>query len=100
MAAAAPAATPLDTPDDVAAQLERQRDGVPEAWNLGEEVVLFGAGYRVPVPGRCRPLEHKLRIHRDTGCAQNYFAGAGVLWAVTGSNRRPLRCKRSALPLS
>ena len=21
-------------------------------------------------------------------------------WAVTGSNRRPLRCKRSALPLS
>jgi len=23
-----------------------------------------------------------------------------VSWAVTGSNRRPLRCKRSALPLS
>ncbi len=23
-----------------------------------------------------------------------------LLWAVTGSNRRPLRCKRSALPLS
>jgi hypothetical protein len=22
------------------------------------------------------------------------------MWAVTGSNRRPLRCKRSALPLS
>jgi hypothetical protein len=23
-----------------------------------------------------------------------------IEWAVTGSNRRPLRCKRSALPLS
>jgi hypothetical protein len=52
MAASTPAAMSLDTPDGIATQLERRRHAVAEAWNLGDEVVLFGAGDRVPVPGR------------------------------------------------
>ena len=52
MAASTPAPTSPDTPEGVAAQLERRRLAVAEAWNLGDEVVLFGAGEPVPVPGR------------------------------------------------
>ncbi|MDQ3955756.1 MAG: aminopeptidase P family protein [Actinomycetota bacterium] len=46
------AATSLDTPEGIAAQLERRRRAVAEAWNLGDEVVLLGAGDPVSVPGR------------------------------------------------
>ncbi|MDQ3982551.1 MAG: aminopeptidase P family protein [Actinomycetota bacterium] len=50
--ASTPPAASLDTPDGVAVQLERRRRSVVEAWDLGDQVVLFGAGDRVPVPGR------------------------------------------------
>ena len=42
----------LDTPEVIAAQLKRRRRAVVGAWNLCDEVVLIGAGERVPVPGR------------------------------------------------
>jgi Xaa-Pro aminopeptidase len=64
MAASTPAATSLDTPDGIAAQLERRRYAVAEAWNLGDEVVLFGAGDRVPVPGR-RDRMYPFRAHSE-----------------------------------
>ena len=50
MAASTPDATSLET-TDIAVQLERRR-AVVEAWDLSDEVVLVGAGERVPVPGR------------------------------------------------
>jgi Xaa-Pro aminopeptidase len=37
---------------DVATQLERRRQAVAELWNLDHELVLIGAGERIPVPGR------------------------------------------------
>ena len=52
MTANHPGATPLDSPDDIGAQLRRRRAAVAAAWNLNNEVVLFGAGEPVPVPGR------------------------------------------------
>ena len=52
MAATTRPAPSLDATDGIAAQLERRRHAVAEAWNHDDEVVLFGAGDRVPVPGR------------------------------------------------
>jgi Xaa-Pro aminopeptidase len=37
---------------DVCAQLERRRRTVAEHWQLSDEIVLFGAGSRIHVPGR------------------------------------------------
>ena len=62
--AATPAATSLDTPDGIVAQLERRRHAVAEAWDLGDQVVLFGAGDRVPVPGR-RDRTYPFRAHSE-----------------------------------
>jgi Xaa-Pro aminopeptidase len=45
-------AASLGTADNIAGQLDRRRRAVADAWNLGDEVVLIGAGERVPVPGR------------------------------------------------
>jgi Xaa-Pro aminopeptidase len=50
-------ANPVDAPSldptpTVASQLERRRLAVAEVWNLGDEVVLVGAGERISVPGR------------------------------------------------
>ncbi len=64
MSASTPAATSLDTPDGIAAQLERRRRAVVEAWNLGDEVVVFGAGDRVPVPGRADRM-YPFRAHSE-----------------------------------
>ena len=36
----------------VAVQLERRRRAAAERWELDDQVVLVGAGERVPVPGR------------------------------------------------
>jgi Xaa-Pro aminopeptidase len=47
-----PDAVARQTADEIAAQLARRRRAVAEAWNLGDELVLIGAGERVPVPGR------------------------------------------------
>jgi Xaa-Pro aminopeptidase len=49
--APARAASP-EAPDEVAAQLDRRRRALAEAWGLASEVVLVGAGEPVPVPGR------------------------------------------------
>jgi Xaa-Pro aminopeptidase len=38
--------------DNIAAQLDRRRRTVTDAWDLSDEVVLIGAGERIPVPGR------------------------------------------------
>jgi Xaa-Pro aminopeptidase len=49
-----PAATPDVAVDDaaIAAQLERRRRAAAEQWQLDDQVVLVGAGDRIPVPGR------------------------------------------------
>jgi Xaa-Pro aminopeptidase len=39
-------------PDDITAQLERRRKAAAERWDLTNELVLVGAGDRIPVPGR------------------------------------------------
>src|SRR5215211_4867615 len=36
----------------IAVQLERRRRTAAEQWQLGDQVVLIGAGDRIPVPGR------------------------------------------------
>ena len=40
------------TGTEIAAQLERRRRVAAERWQLGDQVVLIGAGQRIPVPGR------------------------------------------------
>jgi Xaa-Pro aminopeptidase len=63
---AAGRATPrsLETADVIAAQLARRRHAVAEAWNLSDEIVLIGAGERVPVPGR-RDRMYPFRAHSE-----------------------------------
>src|ERR687891_143967 len=41
-----------EPPDDITAQLERRRKAAAERWDLTDELVLVGAGDRIPVPGR------------------------------------------------
>jgi Xaa-Pro aminopeptidase len=47
---------------DVEEQLERRRAALAAAWNLGDELVLVGAGEPVPVPGR-RDRAYPFRSH-------------------------------------
>jgi Xaa-Pro aminopeptidase len=42
----------VDDAAAIAAQLERRRRAAAERWQLDEQVVLVGAGDRIPVPGR------------------------------------------------
>jgi Xaa-Pro aminopeptidase len=42
----------LDPSPKVGSQLERRRRAAAELWNLSDEVVLVGAGERIPIPGR------------------------------------------------
>src|SRR5215213_9385236 len=42
----------IETSGDLFAQLDRRRRAVVEQWQLDEQVVLIGAGDRIPVPGR------------------------------------------------
>jgi len=49
---------------EVAWQLERRRRGVADRWGLGREVVVFGAGETVPVPGR-GDLTYPFRAHSE-----------------------------------
>jgi Xaa-Pro aminopeptidase len=41
-----------ETPGAIAPQLKRRRRAAAERWQLGDQVVLIGAGERIPVPGR------------------------------------------------
>src|SRR5512133_2077671 len=43
---------PADTAAAVASQLDRRRRLLAAAWDLRDEIVLVGAGERIPVPGR------------------------------------------------
>ena len=45
-------------------QLERRRRAAAEAWGLRDEVVLVGAGTRIPVPGRA-DLTYPFRAHSE-----------------------------------
>lgn len=48
----------------VAEQLQRRRDAVADAWNLGDEVVLIGAGELIAIPGR-GDLTYPFRAHSE-----------------------------------
>jgi Xaa-Pro aminopeptidase len=48
----------------IAAQLERRRRASVERWNLDNELVLIGAGERIPVPGRA-DLTYPFRAHSE-----------------------------------
>jgi Xaa-Pro aminopeptidase len=45
-------------------QLERRRRAVAEAWDLRDELVLVGAGTRIPVPGRA-DRTYPFRVHSE-----------------------------------
>ena len=49
---------------DIAEQLERRRHAVAARWDLGDEVVLIGAGQPVPIPGRGDPT-YPFRSHSE-----------------------------------
>jgi Xaa-Pro aminopeptidase len=49
---------------DLAAQLERRRRAVAERWDVGDAVVLIGAGSRIHVPGRA-DLTYPFRAHSE-----------------------------------
>src|SRR5918997_1926494 len=48
----------------LAAQLERRRRAAAERWQLDHQVVLVGAGERIPVPGR-GDLTYPFRAHSE-----------------------------------
>ena len=45
-------------------QLERRRQAAAQAWGLGDEVVLVGAGTRIPIPGRA-DRTYPFRAHSE-----------------------------------
>lgn len=58
------AAMSATTVPDIVGALERRRRVAAEGWNLGEELVLIGAGAPVPVPGRGDRL-YPFRAHSE-----------------------------------
>ena len=52
------------TDGEIAAQLERRRKTAVARWNLDNEVVLIGAGDKIPVPGRA-DLTYPFRAHSE-----------------------------------
>jgi Xaa-Pro aminopeptidase len=53
-----------DAPTEIGAQLERRRGAAAESWNLDNELVLVGAGEKIPVPGR-GDLTYPFRAHSE-----------------------------------
>jgi Xaa-Pro aminopeptidase len=53
-----------ESESDVAAQLERRRRAVAERWDLGDGIVVIGAGSRIHVPGRA-DLTYPFRSHSE-----------------------------------
>jgi Xaa-Pro aminopeptidase len=49
---------------EVSRQLARRRSALADAWNLGDEVVLIGAGSRVPMPGR-HDITYRFHAHLE-----------------------------------
>src|SRR5215213_4527707 len=54
----------IETSGDLFAQLDRRRRAVVEQWQLDEQVVLIGAGDRIPVPGR-GDRTYQFRAHSE-----------------------------------
>jgi Xaa-Pro aminopeptidase len=52
------------TAADIGAQLERRRRAAAESWDLGDDLVLVGAGEKIPVPGR-GDLTYAFRAHSE-----------------------------------
>jgi hypothetical protein len=48
----------------LAHQLERRRRAAAEAWSLRDELVLVGAGTRIPMPGRA-DRTYPFRVHSE-----------------------------------
>jgi Xaa-Pro aminopeptidase len=67
-----------DRTEDIARQLERRRAAAAASWNLGEEVVLIGAGEPVSVPGRY-DLTYPFRAHSEYFYATDRERPGGVL---------------------
>ena len=49
---------------DIAVQVERRRRALADSWSLDDELVLIGAGNRLPVPGR-GDLTYPFRAHSE-----------------------------------
>jgi Xaa-Pro aminopeptidase len=49
---------------DITAQLERRRQAAVEHWSLDNELVLIGAGEKIPMPGRA-DLTYPFRAHSE-----------------------------------
>jgi Xaa-Pro aminopeptidase len=67
-----------ETAADVAAQLERRRRAVVEAWELKNEVVLVGAGEPLPIPGR-HDRTYPFRSHSEYLYLTDRERAGGVL---------------------
>ena len=67
-----------ETPGAIAVQLERRRRAAAERWQLNEQVVLVGAGDRIPVPGR-GDLTYPFRAHSEYLYLTDRERPAGVL---------------------
>jgi Xaa-Pro aminopeptidase len=63
-ASTAAATGSLQTADVISAQIERRRRAVADVWGVSDEVVLIGAGGRIPVPGR-RDRTYPFRAHSE-----------------------------------
>jgi Xaa-Pro aminopeptidase len=50
--------------DTLPQQLERRRRAAAEAWSLSDELILVGAGARIPIPGR-GDLTYPFRAHSE-----------------------------------
>src|SRR5215211_7129567 len=62
----------------IAGQLERRRRAVAERWELGDQVVLVGAGERIPVPGR-GDRTYPFRVHSEYLYLTDRERAGGVL---------------------
>ena len=54
----------IDAATDIGAELERRRQAAAERWNLDNELVLVGAGDKIPIPGR-GDLTYPFRAHSE-----------------------------------
>src|SRR5215210_2783715 len=63
---------------DIGVQLERRRRAAAERWELGDQVVLVGAGERIPVPGR-GDRTYPFRVHSEYLYLTDRERAGGVL---------------------
>jgi Xaa-Pro aminopeptidase len=63
---------------DITAQLERHRQAAVEAWSLDNELVLIGAGEKIPIPGRA-DRTYPFRAHSEYLYLSDRERPSGVL---------------------